>query len=98
MAENKVISTFEIPEELAQELSKLLTTQSIRERVLVSLANEPEKYVEFEEQLIPIVQRIEHIKFIITSEYVPAEYSNENYMWNYDGWEINKNIIQVLHA
>ena len=49
----KVIDSFEIPEDLAKELSELLTKQTIRERILLQLVTEPEKFEEVEKTLIP---------------------------------------------
>lgn len=91
-----VVDYFEIPEELAKELSDLLTKQTIRERMLTQLIGEPEKYEEAEKMLIPVVSRIEAIKVKITKEYVPEKYNSIRYMWNYDGWEVDKNRVQVI--
>jgi len=87
--------TFEIPEEVAKELSELLTKQSIREHLLLNTLNDKEKYDEVERQLIPIIQKIDAIKNKITNEFVPSQYNSEKYMWNYDGYEISKNILQI---
>ncbi len=87
--------TFEIPEEVAKELSELLTKQSIREHLLLNTLNDKEKYDEVERQLIPIIQKIDAIKNKITNEFVPKQYNSEKYMWNYDGYEISKNILQI---
>lgn len=91
-----VIDYFEIPEELAKELSDLLTKQTIRERLLVQLFNEPEKFNQVEEQLMPITARIDAIKIKITRDYVPEKYNDPSYQWNYDGWEVDKNRIQIV--
>jgi hypothetical protein len=82
-----VVGSFEIPEELAKELSTLITKQGIRERLLATLVGE-EKYDEVEESLIELIQRIDVIKNKITEEYVPEEFRSEDYVWNYDGYEI----------
>ena len=87
--------TFEIPEEVAKELSELLTKQSIREHLLLNTLNDKEKYDEVERQLIPIIQKIDAIKNKITNEFVPTQYNSEKYMWNYDGYEISKNVLQI---
>ena len=77
-------------------LSDLLTKQTIRERMLLQLINEPDKYEKAEEMLIPITARIEAIKIKITKEFVPAKYNSVRYMWNYDGWAVDKNKVQII--
>lgn len=89
-----LVGTFEIPENIAKELSELLTKQSIRERLLTSVIGEPEKYEELEKQLIPVVQKIDALKTKITEEYVPNEY-DERYVWNYNGFEVSGTSVQV---
>lgn len=91
-----VIDYFEIPEDMAKELSNLLTKQTIRERLLSQLLLEPEKYQQAEEMLIPITAKIEAIKIKITKEFVPKKYNSKNYMWNYDGWEVDQNRVQII--
>ena len=91
-----VIDTFEIPEDLARELSDLLTKQTIRERLSLQVIDDPEKYEIAEERLIPITSQIEAIKVKITKEYVPAKYNSTKYMWNYDGYEVSKNKVDVI--
>jgi len=91
-----VIDYFEIPEELAQELSELLTKQVIRERLLLQLINDPEKYEQAESSLIPITSKIEAIKLKITKEFVPAKYNSRRYVWNYNSWEVDKNKVEII--
>ena len=91
-----VIDHFEIPDDLAQELSGLLTKQTIRERLLMQLVGEPEKYEQAENLLIPITAKIEAIKVKITKEFVPAKYNARRYMWNYDGFEVDGNKVQII--
>ena len=74
MKKQVVIGTFQIPEDLAKELSELLIKQTIRERVLVQLVEDPIKYEQTENLLIPITAKIEAIKIKITNEYVPEMY------------------------
>ena len=93
-----MIDTFEIPEELAKELSELMTKQSIRERMLLMLVDQPTRYEEMERMLIPIVNRIDFIKNKITSEYVPEKYRSDKYVWNYNGYDIAKNIVDIQYA
>lgn len=94
--EQHVVAEFTIPEELAQELSDLLVKQTIRERVLVQLVDQPEKYEEAEKLLIPITRKIEAIKVKITKEYVPEKFNSAQYMWNYDGYDISENRVQIV--
>lgn len=91
-----VVGSFEIPNELAKELSELLTKQTIRDRLLLNLIDEPAKYEEVEKMLIPITAKVEAIKMKITSEYVPEKYRNPKYIWNYDGYEVAGNSVQIL--
>ena len=92
----KVIDYFEIPDDLARELSELLTKQTIRERLLLQLVNDPDKYEAAEALLIPITAKIEAIKVKITKEFVPAKYNARRYMWNYDGFEVDGNKVQII--
>lgn len=94
----KVVDHFEIPEELARELSELLITQTIREKLLMELINSDDesKYEAVERKLAPVTAKIEAIKIKITSEYVPAKYNSPRYMWNYMGYEVSKNLVEVI--
>jgi len=91
-----VVDHFEIPEELAKELSDLLTKQTIREKILMQVINEPDKYEAAEKNLIPVVEKIKAIKIKITKEYVPAKYNSEKYIWNYNSWLVDKNKVEVI--
>lgn len=92
---NGVIDYFEIPDELAKELSDNLIKQTIRQRTLAELVNDPDKYDAAEKLLIPVVSKVEAIKVQITNKYVPEKYRSNEYMWNYDGYEIDKNKVQI---
>ena len=96
MKEQVYVGSFEIPEELAKELSELLTKQTIRERLLVQLIDEPAKYEQAEAMLVPVTAKIEAIKVKITDEYVPTEYRSAEYMWNYDGFEVAGCCVNVF--
>lgn len=96
MNEQIIIGSFEIPEELAKELSELLTKQTIRERLLAQLIDEPVKYEKTEAMLIPVTARIEAIKVKITNEFVPEEYRSSEYIWNYDGFEVAGCKVNIL--
>lgn len=96
MNEQIVVGSFAIPEELAKELSELLTKQTIRERLLIQLIDDPVKYEQAEAVIVPITSKIEAIKVRITNEFVPQNYRSSKYVWNYDGWEIAENNVQIL--
>ena len=98
MQEQIIVGSFEIPEELAKELSELLTKQTIRERLLIQLIEDPVKYEQAEAMLIPITAKIEAIKIKITNTFVPDQYRSAKYIWNYDGWEVDGCKVQVLTA
>ena len=95
--ENQImVGSFEIPEALAKELSELLTKQTIREKLLLQVMDDSVKFNQVEALLIPITAKIEAIKNKITNEYVPEQYCSAKYMWNYDGWEIAGNKVNVF--
>ena len=71
-----VIDHFEIPEELAKELSELLIKQSVREKLLLELLENPGQYEIAEQKLLPIKAKVEAMKVKITKEYVPEKYNN----------------------
>lgn len=91
-----VVGVFEIPEELAKELSELLTTQTVRERLLIQVMDDPEKYETVEKMIIPVTEKIEAIKVKITREFVPEIYNSPEYIWNYDGYLVDGNKVQVI--
>ena len=91
-----VIDSFEIPEDLAKELSDLLTKQTIREKLALQVIDDPEKYDIAEDRLMPITAKIEAIKVKITKEYVPSKYNSEKYMWNYDGYDVSGNKVEIV--
>lgn len=93
---NSVIEMVPIPEELAKELSELLVKQTIRERVLVQLVGQPEKYEEAEKMLAPVVAKVEAIKVKITREYIPAKFNDPRYVWNFNGYEIDGAAVEII--
>lgn len=93
-----VVGHFEIPEELAKELSDNLTIQTIRQRLLSDVVGNAEKYDAVERSLIPVVARIEAIKLKITKEFVPEQYNSIQYMWNYNGYEVDGNKVEVIRT
>ncbi len=94
----QIVGTFEIPEELAKELSDLLTKQTIRMQVLTNVIDQPDKYEIAEKNLIPITRKVEAIKVKITKEDVPDKYEDPKYVWNYDGWDVSENKVQIITA
>lgn len=91
-----VIDYFLIPDDMAKELSELLTRQAIKERMLLQLTDDPVKYERVESSLVPIVSKVEAIKHKITKQYVPVKYNSAKYQWNYDGYEIDANKVQII--
>lgn len=93
-----VIDNFEIPEDLAKDLSDLLIKQTIKERLLLQVLDEQDKYDQIESMLIPIAEKIQLIKIKITKDYVPDKYNSKKYSWNYNSWEIDKNKVEIIEA
>lgn len=91
-----IIDTFEIPDELAKELSDLLTKQTIHERLLLQVMDDPDKYEKTMELIVPITAKIEAIKVKITREFVPEKYNSMEYVWNYDGYLVDGNKVQII--
>lgn len=95
--QQKVVGHFDIPEEIAKELSELLTKQMIREKLLRQIITEdPSKYEEAEKVLIPVAAKVEAIKMRITNEFVPEQYRNPIYIWNYNGYEVDGCSVEVI--
>ena len=90
------VTTFEVPEEIAKKLSDLLTKQTIKERLLMQLTNEPEKFEAVEKMLIPITEEISALQIKITNEHIPEEYNSQEYIWNYDGWAVSQNKFSIF--
>lgn len=91
-----IIDNFEIPFEVATQLTDLLTKQTIRMQLLQQNLSDPVKFEEIEKLLMPITSQIEALKRKITDEYVPAKYRFPQYMWNYDGYDISGCVVQVI--
>ena len=92
----RIVDSFKIPEELAKELSDLLTKQTVRERLLLQLVDEPAKYEAMEKMILPVISKIEAIKIRITREYVPTQYNDPKYSWNYNSWEVAQNNVEIM--
>ena len=92
------VTTFEVPEHLAKRLSDLLIKERIRKQLLFDAVNDSAKFDELENLLIIVTSEIDKIKYDITTLYVPNEYRNEKYMWDYNGFGIDKNIFTIYKA
>ena len=88
---------FDIPEDMAKELSELLSRKTIKEDLMINvLKNKDFDQMEaLEIQLIPVVQKIEAIKNNITANHVPEEFRSDRFVWNYDGYDIDGCSISV---
>jgi hypothetical protein len=84
--ENEIVAQFEIPEEMAKELSGLLTESAVKKGLLIDLVEMPARYEIIEKLVIALEDKITAIKNKITSEYVPQEYRTVDFSWNYDGY------------
>ena len=86
------VAEFEIPEILAKELSHALTQLTIRQDVARNIFRNggTEDYNSYEEEvLMPIYKTIETYQQQITTEWVPVEYRDSTYSWNYSGWNVS---------
>lgn len=94
------VSTFNIPEELAKELSELLVKQTVRETLLtnIALSGNDRAYDNAEKNLMEVVNRIETIKKAITRDYIPEQYMSADYIWNYDGYDIDGTLVRIYPA
>lgn len=92
-----LVDTFTIPEDMAKRLSDLLVQQSIRQNLLAEVVMDSEKYAKVESMLIPIMTEVDTIKNEV-GRLVPREYQSSTYKWNYNGWAIDNNVVQILKA
>ena len=93
---NIIIDQFEIPDELARELTALLTESSVKKSLLIELVEYPTKYEIIEKAVIVLEDKISALKNTITRQYVPEVYRTAEYSWNYDGYPTAGNIVQIL--
>lgn len=91
----KRVTTFEIPEEIAKHLSVLLVKEKVRKELLSNLIGNKNKFEEVEQLLIEVSSEVEKIKHDITTLYVPEQYRSEEFIWDYNGFEIDKNILTI---
>lgn len=89
------VTTFEIPEEIAKHLSMLLVKEKVRKELLSNLIGNKNKFEEVEQLLIEVSAEVEKIKHDITTLYVPEKYRSEKFIWDYNGFEIDKNILTI---
>lgn len=92
------IDTFEIPIDIAKELSTLTGKEKIRKDLLLSSINNEETFNRIESELIIIMEKLNAIKEKITEDYVPDKYRSEKYSWMYNGWEIDKNKVGIVNS
>ena len=92
----KKVDTFTIPEEIAKHLTDLMATQAINDRILTSLADQPDKYDNILKSQIQIQRMIDQLKYIITNQYVPEHYRFEQYSWNYNGIDVAGTDVEIL--
>ena len=93
--ERVIVDTFEIPEELAQELSELNTTIDLRRQVLPDLIG-TEKYQPYEKETVKLLSRRQEIMSSITRDFVPEKYRTQKYSWNYNGYAAAKNSLEIF--
>jgi len=91
------VTTFEIPEEIAKRLSILLVKEKVRRELLSNLVGNKSKFEEVEQLLVEVSSEVEKIKYDITTLYVPEKYRSEEFIWDYNGFEIDKNILTIYH-
>ena len=96
MDKDLIVETAEIPEDIAQRLSRLLIKESIRRQLLTDSVGNQTKYEEAEELLIPVVEEIDKIKNTITEKYVPDDFRSDDYIWSYNGFSIDGNEINII--
>lgn len=94
----RVIDQIEIPEDIAKELSDLLVKQVVRERVLLASLSDPVKFEEAEKLVLPITEKIEAMKTRITQSYIPEKYNDSKYIWNYNGYAVSQNKIEIIES
>lgn len=85
----------QIPDDLAHELSDLLTKQTIRERLLMNSMDDMEKFSKLESMLMPVVSRIGAIQTYITEFYIPDQFKSDEYQWTYNGYDVDKDQIII---
>lgn len=90
-----VIDTFEIPDEMARELDRLIIQVDIMKDMLAANVIDDGRFDKLQEKLIPLQSRYTTLKNLITYQYVPSKYNSENYSWNYPGYELTGNTCWI---
>ena len=94
--EKNLVTTFEVPTELAQELSELLIKEDILQTSIDHLFSQgDEKWTEVMEQLTKVKSRINTLKNKVTNDFVPDQYRDQKYVWNYEGEGITFQIYKT---
>lgn len=89
------IAAFEIPEELGKELSKAMIVRDVRTNMVASVIGKP-WYSEMEASLVEAEQDLNRLKAIVTRDYVPEEYADSRYQWNYPGFETSGTTVYIM--
>lgn len=96
--EHRIVDHVEIPDDIAKNLSDLLVKQVVRERILMASLSDPVKFEEAEKLLLPITEKIEMMKTRITQNLIPDRYNDPKYIWNYNGYAISENKIDIIET
>ena len=80
------VAAFEVPGELANELSELLIREEILQTSVDHLFSQnDENWTNAMDELAKTKARIKAIKNKVTDDFVPDAYKDPRYVWNYDG-------------
>lgn len=93
-----VIDTFEIPDEMARELDRLIVQVDIMKDMLAASVGNEANFNKLQEKLVPLQSRYTTIKNLITYQYVPGKYNSESYSWNYPGYELSGNTCWIQNT
>ncbi len=91
-----VVDTFTIPEDIAKRLTELMAIQVINDRILASVADQPDKYDALILSQVKIQREFDQIKYKITDEFVPDKYRDQKYSWNYNGYDVAQNTVEIV--
>lgn len=81
-----LVATFEVPVELAEELSTLLIKEEVLQTSIDHLFSQgDENWTEVMDELTKVKSRINALKNKVTSDFVPDQYKDPRYVWNYEG-------------
>lgn len=91
----RTVGTFEIPDDIAQELTELMAKRDVYESLMIKSANDPAAFDVIESKLIDTVRKYDAVRNRITDDLLPDEFRNAAYTWTYRGYEIDKNVVSV---